>query len=124
MLRPSLPTTLGVLLSLPYAAGHASYCACSDELEVGSLLMNGQAQQGGRTLSFVRQSTGSAVECGGTYVPGEAYIATLSSTSGQYILEVTGATFDSGSECSGTRFRSTYGSNSVSDALVLSLIHI
>ena len=78
---------------------------CGTSLSVGEDIMRYTAVSStSRTVSF-EDSTGTAVACGSEYTAGATYTAQLSSTSNQYVIEISGGTFDSGS-CSGARVTS------------------
>ena len=94
---------VGLLLLLDSArpaSSHASYMTssyCSTSLSAGTTIMGSAAvSSSDRTVSFDEAS------CGGTYTPGASLTARIDTTSGQYVIEVSGGSFDSGS-CSGAR---------------------
>ena len=70
----------------------SSYCATS--LAAGEDIMSGAATSStARSVSF-EDASGTAVACGSEYTAGSSYTAQLSSTSGQYVIEISGGTFD------------------------------
>ena len=89
---------------------YSSRVACSRPLTVGTSFgssMNGLAQQSTSRTVSLSLSDGTALACGrGTVAPSAALRAQMSSSSGQYIMEVAGGATFAGGECGGTRVRS------------------
>ena len=93
---------------LARACGYASRMtgsSCGMSLSAGTAIMGvNAAASTSRTVSFF-DSDGATVACGGEYTAGATYTVQLSATSSQYVFEVSGGTFDSGS-CSSARVTS------------------
>ena len=86
-------------LCLPRVHAYASVMTSSDcatSLAAGEDIMSGAATSStARSVSF-EDASGTAVACGSEYTAGSSYTAQLSSTSGsaQYVIEISGGTFD------------------------------
>ena len=82
--------------------GFASYMCgshCTTPMSEGTTIMCcAAASSSDRTVTF-RDSAGATVACGGEYVPGATYTAHVSSTEHDYVLELSGGSFASGTAC-------------------------
>ena len=78
---------------------------CGLSLSAGETIMYNTAVSSTSRTVFFEDSTGTAVACGSEYTAGATYTAQLSSTSNEYVIEISGGTFDSGS-CSAARVTS------------------
>ena len=67
---------------------------CGLALSVGETIMYSTAVSSTARTVYFEDSTGSAVSCGGAYTAGETYTAQISSTNDQFVLEVSGGTFN------------------------------
>ena len=86
--------------------GYASYMVqsayCSRSLTAGTKIMGIAAVSSStRTVSITRN--GVPLSAGSSYVYGETLVVSLSATSGQYVIQVTGGAKISGGGCSSTR---------------------
>jgi hypothetical protein len=93
-------------LCLHHVQGYASYMTqssyCSRALTVGTTIMGRAAVSStSRTISVTRN--GSPLTSGASYVYGETLVATLSSTSSEYVMQVSGGAVVSGGSCGATR---------------------
>ena len=81
---------------LSKASGYPSQLDCSDELSEGQYIMGSPAETStDRSVYFKR--SGVMLTDGGTYESGEELTAHISNANGQYLMEVSGGTFTSGS---------------------------
>ncbi|GMH60127.1 hypothetical protein TrST_g8366 [Triparma strigata] len=96
-------TVVMLAASVAETVAYPSYLACSADLVVGGVGMNGLAiSSTARTVSFSRD--GTPLVCGtDTYVPGEVLTLSISSASNRYLFEVSGGALISGGSCSGRR---------------------
>ncbi len=82
--------------------GFASYMCgshCTTPMSEGTTIMCcAAASSSDRTVTF-RDSAGATVACGGAYAPGATYTAHVSSTEHDYVLELSGGSFASGTAC-------------------------
>ena len=84
----------------------SSMCTSSKSLTAGTTIMGASAtSSSSRTVYF--QRSGSTLTCGSdTYTSGETLTAVISSTSNQYVLEVSGGSFSSGCDSADARVTS------------------
>ena len=81
--------------SLSVVLERTPYLECTRSLTAGTTIMGQSAVSStARTVYF--EKDGEPVSCGSTYSAGEALTAKISSTSGNYIFELTGGCFDNG----------------------------
>ena len=97
-------------VQLPVSQGYANKVGCSTSLSNGGHRPSRQTAAGGGSATLARG--GLSLSCGSQLTAGEALTVLLSGMSGEYLVEVTGATMSGGS-CSGTRMLSGGGSVTV-----------
>ncbi|KAJ1446430.1 hypothetical protein M885DRAFT_546532 [Pelagophyceae sp. CCMP2097] len=96
--------TLLTVCAVLRASAFPERLGCTRSIEVGANIMGANViSTGSRTVQLMTFD-GTAVACGGTYVAGQQLVASLSSTSGLYIYDASGATFGSSGSCNGARF--------------------
>ncbi|KAJ1445488.1 hypothetical protein M885DRAFT_418033, partial [Pelagophyceae sp. CCMP2097] len=89
-------------------AAFPTFLGCDRSVDVGAVIMGSAVVEStARTVQLTRD--GAPVACGGTYVAGEALLASLSSTAGQYMFDVSGATLGAAGRCDGARTDNTDG---------------
>lgn len=105
-LRPLLLAILLFSATWQRISGYATYMTqssyCSRSLTAGTQIMSHAAVSStSRTISVTRN--GVALNSGDAYVYGETLVASLSSTSGEYVIQVTGGASVTGGGCTKTR---------------------
>jgi hypothetical protein len=85
---------------------HATYMTsshCSRSISAGTTIMDEQAiSDTARQIKIVHEGTSVTLSSGGSYLPGEKYTVSLSSTAGEYVFETSKGSFKNGG-CTGNR---------------------